>query len=208
WKSVLTARPPTSLVPLPWSSIVLMMSMPGSRVLAPPMSDHRTIPSASAAVLSTFARSVALWARAGRTASAVTSRRSHVVVIQAFAGLMVLFRHDVSQVAFAAWLRFRQHRIRPRIQHGDTWRRPPRLEQEVGILHRRGPRQRVSVAPEALDHVHVLPVNIASYLIEPCVARKPPGVNDERVVLPVGNALSGIRTVEILQGSVFAAIGR
>src|SRR5205823_11571203 len=68
------------------------------------------------------------------------------------------------------------------------------------------PRQSISVAMEALDHVHVFTVEIAANLIEPRIGIEAPGIDDQRVAFPVSNGFSGICTIEILQGSVLPAI--
>src|SRR5258705_878934 len=174
-----------SLVPLPTSQIVLTMSMPGRRVLAPPMSDHRTRPSASAAARSTFARSGA-WARADGTVSAPASASSNATAILAFMGLVMFLRDDVRQVALAARLRFREHRVEA--EQRDARRRGPRFEQIVGVLDGGGPRQRVAVAGEPLDDVHVLAVHVAADLIKPRVAVEAPRIDDQRVAVPVRDA--------------------
>src|SRR5438552_3164138 len=161
------------------------MSMPGRRVFAPPMSDHLTIPSASAAARSTFARSGAPCARADWTTSTPTSANINAAETFDRMGLMVFLRDGVREVTFAAWLRFRQHRVRLRIQQRHARRRRPRLEQVLGVLDRRGPCERVAVAMEALDHMHVFAVHVSTDLIEPGVAVEAIRVDDERVAVPV-----------------------
>src|SRR5882672_3505751 len=97
------------------------MSMPGRRVLAPPMSDHRTMPSASAAARSTFARSGVPWARSDWAANAPSSTRTVTATILGFIGLVMFLGDDVGEVAFAAGLRFGQHRVGPQQRY--TWSR-------------------------------------------------------------------------------------
>src|ERR1041385_200148 len=98
-----------SLVPLATNSIVLMMSMAGRRVLAPPMSEKRTMPSASAAARSTFIRSAAagavgVWACSGTIAAAPSMTRRIAAGSLALMGSVMFLGDDVREVALAAGL--------------------------------------------------------------------------------------------------------
>src|SRR5437868_15016907 len=78
--------------------------------------------------------------------------------------LMMFLRHQVRQVSFHAWQRFREHclgigveLLNPRIHN-------PRLQQYVGVFHRRSPGERAALAVKPFDHVQVLATKIPAYL--------------------------------------------
>src|ERR1043166_5907209 len=96
-----------SLVPPAPNSIVVVMAMAGRRVFAPPMSEKRTMPSASAAARSTFIRSaaagaVAVWACSGTVAAAPSMTRRIAAESLALMGLVMFLGDDVREGALGA----------------------------------------------------------------------------------------------------------
>src|SRR5437588_2246287 len=219
--------------------MVLTMSIPGRRVAPAPISDHRTIPKASATALRTLARSIvspaavvfasapepalpsfcarALWKAIPTAAATVKICKIAIlfgmpspqkVLLLTRSCLVVFFGDGVSQISFAAWQRFRQHGVGLGIKQRHPRSRGPGFQQYVRIVHRRRPGERIPVAVEAFDHVHVLTVEVAPDLIKPGAAIESPGVHHQSVPLPVSDPFSGVSPVQILQRGVLAAIRR
>ena len=99
--------------------MVFTTSIPGRVVAFAPISDHRTMPNASAAALKTLERSCVFCAPVDWIVIAATAAIVNVLRITGLiriAPLVMFFGHDVAQIPLAARLRFRKHCIGMGIQ--------------------------------------------------------------------------------------------
>lgn len=115
--------------------------------------------------------------------------------------------NDVTQIPFAARLRFQENSLGIGIEERHPRSRGPWLKQDVRVFDGGGPGERVSIAMKALDDVHVFAVKVAADLVKPGVGIETPGVHDEGISIPLGNGFSCIRSVQLLQRGMLAAIG-
>src|SRR5579863_1908556 len=169
------------------------------------MSDHRSIPSASAAALRTVFASAPepVFPSFCATAEWQTSAAAAIIEIRkiiffgmpspqkipasAKSGLVMFLGNCVRQISFTAGQRFRQHGIRFGIEQRHSGSGRPGLQQHIRILHGGGPGKRVAVSVETLGYMHVFAVEVAADLVKPSAAVEAPGVYNQSISVPMGD---------------------
>src|ERR1043166_9424083 len=124
---------------------------------------------------------------------------SHFPLLTSFVG------DDVLAVALLARQVFDERRLRIRIQAARARRHDERFHQRVRILDLHLPRERVAVARQLLDDVHVVAVEPAGP-VNPALVVEADDVDDHRVALPLADGIAVPGGVLRLDGIVRTAV--